>query len=111
MKRCPCSHPTFNDPNRVSLQAFHQTLDSRAWLGPRTNYAPARVATDVRVAERVTWHGAVAHDRLPEYYRGATLCVQASRFESQGMVVLEAQSCAWVLTSATLELSSCGNSL
>jgi glycosyltransferase involved in cell wall biosynthesis len=45
------------------------------------------------VADRVRFHGEVAHDRLPAYYRAADLCVASSRFESQGMVFLEAALC------------------
>jgi glycosyltransferase involved in cell wall biosynthesis len=45
------------------------------------------------VAERVRFHGEVAHDRLPAYYRAADLCVSSSRFESQGMAFLEAAFC------------------
>jgi glycosyltransferase involved in cell wall biosynthesis len=41
----------------------------------------------------VTLHGAVAHDRLPAYYRAADVAVLSSRFESQSMVALEAAAC------------------
>lgn len=46
------------------------------------------------LARRVSLHGAVDHDILSTYYRAADLCVQSSRFESEGMVVLEAAACA-----------------
>lgn len=55
--------------------------------------ALAALAGEVGVSPRVTFHGAVAHERLPAYYRAATLCVLSSRFESQSMVVLEAAAC------------------
>jgi glycosyltransferase involved in cell wall biosynthesis len=42
---------------------------------------------------RVTFHGAIPHDRLPDYYRAADLLVVSSRYESQGMVALEAAAC------------------
>jgi glycosyltransferase involved in cell wall biosynthesis len=42
----------------------------------------------------VTFHGAISHERLPAYYRSADLCVLSSRYESQGMVTLEAAACA-----------------
>lgn len=45
------------------------------------------------LASRVTFHGAVPHDRLPLYYRAADVCVLSSRFESQAMVILEAAAC------------------
>jgi glycosyltransferase involved in cell wall biosynthesis len=41
----------------------------------------------------VTFHGHVAHQRLPEYYRAADLLVVPSRYESQCMVALEALAC------------------
>jgi glycosyltransferase involved in cell wall biosynthesis len=43
--------------------------------------------------ERVSFHGQVAHHDLPTYYRAADLVVLSSRFESQGMVILEAAAC------------------
>jgi glycosyltransferase involved in cell wall biosynthesis len=45
------------------------------------------------VARRVSFHGAVPHDRLPQYYRAADLLVLSSRYESQSMVALEAAAC------------------
>jgi glycosyltransferase involved in cell wall biosynthesis len=51
------------------------------------------LADRLGMADRVRFHGAVAHDRLPAYYRAADLCVVSSRFESQGMVFLEAAMC------------------
>lgn len=41
----------------------------------------------------VTFHGEVAHDRLPSFYRSADLFVLSSRFESQSLAVLEAAAC------------------
>ena len=45
------------------------------------------------VTEHIRFHGEIAHDRLPAYYRAADFCVLSSRFESEGMVVLEAALC------------------
>jgi glycosyltransferase involved in cell wall biosynthesis len=52
-----------------------------------------RLAADLDVADHVTFHGRVAHEDLPAWYRGASLCVQSSRFESQGLAVVEAAAC------------------
>lgn len=52
------------------------------------------VARELSLAGRVTFHGAVAHDQLVDYYRAAELCLMSSRFESQGMSVLEAAACS-----------------
>lgn len=41
-------------------------------------------------SSHVTFHGAVPHHRLPDYYCAADLFVSTSRYESQGMVMLEA---------------------
>jgi glycosyltransferase involved in cell wall biosynthesis len=45
------------------------------------------------VAPRIGWAGAVDHGSMPEVYRAADLLVQTSRFESQGLAVLEAAAC------------------
>ena len=50
-------------------------------------------AVRLGVARRVTFHGAVPHDRLPDYYRAAHLLVVSSRYESQSMVTFEAAAC------------------
>lgn len=42
---------------------------------------------------RVELHGAVDHGQLAGFYRQADLLVQSSRFESQGLAVLEAVAC------------------
>jgi glycosyltransferase involved in cell wall biosynthesis len=46
-----------------------------------------------RLEDSVTFHGDVPHDELPQFYRAADLNIVSSRFESQGMTVLEAASC------------------
>jgi len=50
-------------------------------------------AAALGLAGRVHCHGAVAHERLPSFYRGADLLVISSRFESQSLVALEAMAC------------------
>jgi len=51
------------------------------------------LATRLGLGERITFHGDVAHDGLPALYRAADLLVLSSRYEAQGMVVLEAAAC------------------
>ena len=50
-------------------------------------------AVRLGIRERVELHGPVDHGRLPVYYQQADLFVQSSRFESQGLAVLEAAAC------------------
>ncbi len=52
-----------------------------------------RLASELGVEGRIEWHGAVRHERLADFYRRADLFVLSSRFESQGMVALEAAAC------------------
>jgi glycosyltransferase involved in cell wall biosynthesis len=56
---------------------------------------PLRGALEARVARLgltgvVRFHGSLPHDALPRIYRQAHVLVQSSRFESQGLVTLEA---------------------
>ncbi len=52
-----------------------------------------RLAASLGVAGHVTLHGNVSHEALPACYRAADLFLLSSRYESQGMVVLEAAAC------------------
>ncbi len=69
--------------------------------GPARPSLEAQVARD-GLAQRVTFHGALPHERLPAFYRAADLCVLASRYESQGMVVLEAAACGRATVGAAV---------
>lgn len=55
--------------------------------------ALSRQASDLGLDLAITFHGELAHDRLPHYYRASDLFVLSSRFESQAMVALEAAAC------------------
>jgi glycosyltransferase involved in cell wall biosynthesis len=43
--------------------------------------------------DRVRWHGALPHDRLPDFYRAAAALVVPSIGEGLGLVAVEAQLC------------------
>jgi D-inositol-3-phosphate glycosyltransferase len=59
------------------------------------------LARRLGVAERVDWLGPIEQARLPLYYSAADVCVVPSRYESFGLVALEALACgAAVVTSA-----------
>lgn len=51
------------------------------------------LTAELNVADSVQFLGDVRHERLADVYREATLFVQASRHEAQGMAVLEAAAC------------------
>jgi glycosyltransferase involved in cell wall biosynthesis len=53
------------------------------------------------LAERITLAGAVAPDRLAEYYAAADAFVLASRFEGYGMAFAEAASCGLPIIGTT----------
>ncbi len=52
-----------------------------------------RLAGELGIRERVHFHGAVPHHRLPAYYRAADLCVMSSLHEGQEWVTQEAAAC------------------
>ncbi len=52
-----------------------------------------RQAAECGLAGRVTFHGAIAHDDLPDWFRAADLFVLASRSEGVPNVLLEAAAC------------------
>ncbi len=59
---------------------------------------PCRAALEAEaraagIADRVRFHGHVAHDVLPALYRAIEFCVLSSWFETAGMVILEAAAC------------------
>lgn len=60
--------------------------------GPLREHLEARVRQE-GLGGSVTFHGAVPHDRLPAFYRGADISVVSSRHESQSMVALESCAC------------------
>jgi glycosyltransferase involved in cell wall biosynthesis len=55
--------------------------------------ALSRRAGDLGLDGAITFHGEIAHDVLPSFYRACDLFVLSSRFESQAMVALEAAAC------------------
>lgn len=62
------------------------------------------LAAELAVTDKVTFHGAVPHEQLPYMYRQADLLVVSSRFESQGMVMLEALACGCRLAGTAVGL-------
>jgi D-inositol-3-phosphate glycosyltransferase len=52
-----------------------------------------RIASNLGIADRVTFLGAQPQAILPYYYSAAEVCVLPSRYESFGLVVLEAMAC------------------
>lgn len=53
----------------------------------------ARLATELGIADRVTFHGHVAHDELATHIRGAALHVLTSHHDAGPLAVLEAAAC------------------
>jgi len=51
------------------------------------------LASELGIAERVSFLGAVQHEQLPLYYNAADVCVVPSFYESFGLVALEAMAC------------------
>lgn len=51
------------------------------------------LASELGIAERVKFLGAVEHERLPMFYSAADVCVVPSFYESFGLVALESMAC------------------
>lgn len=61
-----------------------------------------RLATDLGIADRVTFQGPESHDSLPSYYRAADLLLMPSRSESFGLVAAEAQACGLPVVASSV---------
>jgi glycosyltransferase involved in cell wall biosynthesis len=55
--------------------------------------ALADLARGLGLADRITWHGAIPHHRLADFYRRAAVLVVPSVGEGLGLVAVEAQLC------------------
>lgn len=50
-------------------------------------------ATELGIADDVLFHGSQPQELLPDYYAAATVCAVSSRYESFGLVAVEAMGC------------------
>ena len=53
----------------------------------------SEMASRLGVADMVRFVGAVDHERLPDYYAAADVCIVPSRYESFGLAAIEAMAC------------------
>jgi glycosyltransferase involved in cell wall biosynthesis len=62
----------------------------------RGSHGPAleQRAASSRAGRRIVFHGGLAREVLPDYYRAADLFLFASETETQGLVLAEAHACA-----------------
>ena len=77
------------------LRAFARVPDAElviVGVGPLRGTLDG-LATRLGLCDRIRWLGAVPHEQLPPVYRSATVFVQGSRHEAQGMALLEAAAC------------------
>ncbi len=51
------------------------------------------VVNECAFSDRVFFTGFVDRSKLPEYYNNADVCVSCSRFETQGLSIMEAMAC------------------
>lgn len=72
----------------------HLHIYGRDWLFPdKSSYVKfLKKQTPESVLKKLTFHGAIDHDLLPEAYEKATVCVFPSHMETQGLVAPEAMA-------------------
>jgi glycosyltransferase involved in cell wall biosynthesis len=83
----------------LALQVFHlarqQSPDLQlhlVGLGPDRERL-VKLAEQLNVSHNMAWYGQRSYPEMPALYRQASLYLQTSRHESQGMAVLEAMAC------------------
>ena len=62
-------------------------------------------AEKLGVVDQLVFQGRIAHELLPEYYRGATAVVLPSHYESFGLVTLEALACGTPVTATMVGIA------
>jgi D-inositol-3-phosphate glycosyltransferase len=89
----------------VAVRAFGEVAGSRPGArmlvvggasgerGPGEMAAILDLVAELDLADRVSFHSPLPHDRLPAAYRAADVVVVPSRTESFGLVAAEAQAC------------------
>lgn len=72
----------------------HLHIYGRDWLFPdKSSYIEfLKKQTPEAILEKITFHGSISHDLLPEAYEKATVCVFPSHMETQGLVAPEAMA-------------------
>src|SRR4051812_11095023 len=60
------------------------------------------MASDLGVTEQIRWVRPQPHERLPDYYRAADVCLVPSRAGSFGLVALEAAACGTPVVAAAV---------
>ncbi|MBN2642660.1 MAG: glycosyltransferase [Victivallales bacterium] len=71
-------------PVTSTLTIVGDSLEKKSW---------ERFARKLNIASRVKWHGAVSREEMPLLYQACDVFVLPSRFESFGIVYLEALAC------------------
>jgi glycosyltransferase involved in cell wall biosynthesis len=69
------------------------TIDIVGGETPEVTAASLLVHIPVVLHHRVRFHGRVPHDRLPDYYRRAAVCVVPSRWDNSPNTIYEAMGC------------------
>lgn len=82
----------FNALSGVSHQNWHLSIVGGTDADPSCYNALVKMAEDLELSDRISFHGGIPERALTEFYQSADVFVLASRYEGYGMAYTEAMA-------------------